>query len=74
MVPTVLRLRLEQVGVIGCANLFHSLILNVLESVTLSDIYFGDVYVCSGQSNMQMTVKQSAYGVRSVVYDPYFCM
>ncbi|NWV10711.1 SIAE acetylesterase, partial [Ptilonorhynchus violaceus] len=29
-----------------------------LENVTLQDIYFGDVWLCSGQSNMAMTVLQ----------------
>lgn len=29
-----------------------------LENVTLRDIYFGDVWLCSGQSNMAMTVLQ----------------
>lgn len=28
------------------------------ENVTLQDIYFGDVWLCSGQSNMAMTVLQ----------------
>ncbi|NXP00641.1 SIAE acetylesterase, partial [Certhia brachydactyla] len=31
-----------------------------LENVTLRDIYFGDVWLCSGQSNMVMTVLQVA--------------
>ncbi|NWH70634.1 SIAE acetylesterase, partial [Piaya cayana] len=31
-----------------------------LENVTLQDIYFGDVWLCSGQSNMAMTVLQIA--------------
>ncbi|NXV91974.1 SIAE acetylesterase, partial [Calonectris borealis] len=31
-----------------------------LENVTLRDIYFGDVWLCSGQSNMAMTVLQIA--------------
>ncbi|NXO56343.1 SIAE acetylesterase, partial [Aramus guarauna] len=30
------------------------------ENVTLQDIYFGDVWLCSGQSNMAMTVLQIA--------------
>ncbi|NWS77944.1 SIAE acetylesterase, partial [Crotophaga sulcirostris] len=30
------------------------------ENVTLRDIYFGDVWLCSGQSNMAMTVLQIA--------------
>lgn len=29
-----------------------------LENVTLRDVYFGDVWLCSGQSNMAMTVLQ----------------
>ncbi|NXC27762.1 SIAE acetylesterase, partial [Campylorhamphus procurvoides] len=31
-----------------------------LENMTLRDIYFGDVWLCSGQSNMAMTVQQVA--------------
>ncbi|NXS14974.1 SIAE acetylesterase, partial [Neodrepanis coruscans] len=31
-----------------------------LENMTLRDIYFGDVWLCSGQSNMAMTVLQVA--------------
>ncbi|NXU91817.1 SIAE acetylesterase, partial [Xiphorhynchus elegans] len=31
-----------------------------LENMTLQDIYFGDVWLCSGQSNMAMTVRQVA--------------
>ncbi|NXK89737.1 SIAE acetylesterase, partial [Formicarius rufipectus] len=31
-----------------------------LENITLQDIYFGDVWLCSGQSNMAMTVLQVA--------------
>ncbi|NXY20842.1 SIAE acetylesterase, partial [Atrichornis clamosus] len=31
-----------------------------LENTTLRDIYFGDVWLCSGQSNMAMTVLQVA--------------
>ncbi|NWX28044.1 SIAE acetylesterase, partial [Notiomystis cincta] len=31
-----------------------------LENVTLQDIYFGDVWLCSGQSNMAMTLLQVA--------------
>lgn len=27
-------------------------------SITLNDVLFGDVYICSGQSNMQFTVSQ----------------
>ncbi|NXL39152.1 SIAE acetylesterase, partial [Glaucidium brasilianum] len=30
------------------------------ENVTLQDVYFGDVWLCSGQSNMAMTVLQVA--------------
>ncbi|XP_044293531.1 sialate O-acetylesterase isoform X2 [Varanus komodoensis] len=29
-----------------------------VSNVTLNDIYFGDVWLCSGQSNMEMTVSQ----------------
>ena len=27
-------------------------------SISLSDVLFGDVYICSGQSNMQFTIPQ----------------
>ena len=29
-----------------------------MESAELTDVYFGDVWICSGQSNMEMPVKQ----------------
>ncbi|XP_077161221.1 sialate O-acetylesterase isoform X2 [Paroedura picta] len=29
-----------------------------VSNITLRDVYFGDVWLCSGQSNMQMTVSQ----------------
>nr|XP_060643548.1 sialate O-acetylesterase isoform X2 [Anolis sagrei ordinatus] len=29
-----------------------------VSNVTLNDVYFGDVWLCSGQSNMEMTVSQ----------------
>uniref|UniRef100_A0A8D0BS21 Sialic acid acetylesterase n=1 Tax=Salvator merianae TaxID=96440 RepID=A0A8D0BS21_SALMN len=29
-----------------------------ISNVTLKDVYFGDVWLCSGQSNMEMTVSQ----------------
>uniref|UniRef100_A0A8C0FMZ3 Sialic acid acetylesterase n=1 Tax=Bubo bubo TaxID=30461 RepID=A0A8C0FMZ3_BUBBB len=35
------------------------------ENVTLRDVYFGDVWLCSGQSNMAMTVLQVGSAVRS---------
>lgn len=31
---------------------------NVMKTITLEDVLFGDVWVCSGQSNMQFTVSQ----------------
>ncbi|NXN10693.1 SIAE acetylesterase, partial [Indicator maculatus] len=37
-----------------------------LENVTLKDIYFGDVWLCSGQSNMAMTVLQVANASREL--------
>ncbi|NXM51464.1 SIAE acetylesterase, partial [Gymnorhina tibicen] len=37
-----------------------------LENVTLRDIYFGDVWLCSGQSNMAMTVLQVANASREL--------
>ncbi|NWZ50440.1 SIAE acetylesterase, partial [Haliaeetus albicilla] len=37
------------------------------ENVTLQDIYFGDVWLCSGQSNMAMTVLQIANASRELV-------
>ncbi|NXK00570.1 SIAE acetylesterase, partial [Corythaixoides concolor] len=36
------------------------------ENVTLRDIYFGDVWLCSGQSNMAMTVLQIANASREL--------
>ncbi|KAM6334531.1 sialate O-acetylesterase isoform 1-T1 [Alca torda] len=36
------------------------------ENVTLQDIYFGDVWLCSGQSNMVMTVLQIANASREL--------
>jgi sialate O-acetylesterase len=30
-----------------------------ISNITLEDLYFGDVWICSGQSNMEWTVKQS---------------
>ncbi|NXF93581.1 SIAE acetylesterase, partial [Eubucco bourcierii] len=37
-----------------------------LENVTLQDVYFGDVWLCSGQSNMAMTVLQIANASREL--------
>ncbi|NXJ58064.1 SIAE acetylesterase, partial [Spizaetus tyrannus] len=37
------------------------------ENVTLQDIYFGDVWLCSGQSNMAMTVLQIANASQELV-------
>ncbi|XP_061331984.1 sialate O-acetylesterase isoform X3 [Pezoporus flaviventris] len=39
------------------------------ENVTLRDIYFGDVWLCSGQSNMVMTVLQKAW---KWAFPPFF--
>ncbi|NXG52474.1 SIAE acetylesterase, partial [Psilopogon haemacephalus] len=36
------------------------------QNVTLQDIYFGDVWLCSGQSNMAMTVLQVANASREL--------
>ncbi|NXS72882.1 SIAE acetylesterase, partial [Pandion haliaetus] len=36
------------------------------ENVTLQDVYFGDVWLCSGQSNMAMTVLQIANASREL--------
>ncbi|CAM9827902.1 unnamed protein product [Bubo scandiacus] len=36
------------------------------ENVTLRDVYFGDVWLCSGQSNMAMTVLQIANASREL--------
>eukprot|EP01084_Bolivina_argentea_P089146 160911_1 len=33
--------------------------MNKSEQITLSNVLFGDVYICSGQSNMQFTVDQA---------------
>ena len=35
-----------------------TLSLSGMETVTISDIRLGEVWVCSGQSNMQFTVSQ----------------
>lgn len=32
-----------------------------MANATLNDVYFGDVWLCSGQSNMEMTVSQVSY-------------
>ncbi|NXX41410.1 SIAE acetylesterase, partial [Tricholaema leucomelas] len=37
-----------------------------LQNVTLQDVYFGDVWLCSGQSNMAMTVLQIANASREL--------
>lgn len=38
------------------------------ENATLRDIYFGDVWLCSGQSNMVMTVSQvSPHGTAPIL-------
>ena len=36
----------------------RTLSLSGMETVTISDIRLGEVWVCSGQSNMQFTVSQ----------------
>ncbi|NXE16935.1 SIAE acetylesterase, partial [Lophotis ruficrista] len=36
------------------------------QNVTLRDVYFGDVWLCSGQSNMAMTVSQIANASREL--------
>ncbi|KAM6432101.1 sialate O-acetylesterase isoform 1-T5 [Liasis olivaceus] len=36
----------------------HQYIKEEVSNMTLEDIYFGDVWICSGQSNMEMTVSQ----------------
>lgn len=35
-----------------------SVVDNATETITLEDVLFGDVWVCSGQSNMAFTVSQ----------------
>ena len=35
-----------------------SVVDDVAETITLKDVLFGDVWVCSGQSNMAFTVSQ----------------
>lgn len=35
-----------------------SVVNNAAETITLEDVLFGDVWVCSGQSNMEFTVSQ----------------
>ena len=34
---------------------------NMTQSMSLEDVLFGDVWVCSGQSNMEFTVTQVMY-------------
>lgn len=36
----------------------HQLYEDEVSNITLQDVYFGDVWLCSGQSNMEMTVSQ----------------
>ncbi|XP_063167154.1 sialate O-acetylesterase isoform X2 [Candoia aspera] len=36
----------------------HQYIKEDVSNMTLEDVYFGDVWICSGQSNMEMTVSQ----------------
>ncbi|XP_026573812.1 sialate O-acetylesterase [Pseudonaja textilis] len=36
----------------------HQYIKEEVSNLSLKDIYFGDVWICSGQSNMEMTVSQ----------------
>ncbi|KAK9395093.1 sialate O-acetylesterase [Crotalus adamanteus] len=36
----------------------HQYIKEEVSNISLKDIYFGDVWICSGQSNMEMTVSQ----------------
>lgn len=51
----------------------HQYIKEEVSNLSLKDIYFGDVWICSGQSNMEMTVSQvnhipinSRYGLRTM--------
>jgi sialate O-acetylesterase len=37
----------------------HELVLSGKSTITLKDVLFGEVWVCSGQSNMEMSVKSS---------------
>lgn len=38
-------------------------------SITLNDVLFGDVWICSGQSNMQFTVSSvSSFAMYSYIY------
>ncbi|UJR38793.1 hypothetical protein I4U23_031458 [Adineta vaga] len=38
-------------------NVHQTLQNGTILTITLNDVYFGDVWICSGQSNMQMTVR-----------------
>jgi sialate O-acetylesterase len=38
-----------------------------LVTITLHDVLFGDVWICSGQSNMQMTLSQIFNGTEEIV-------
>lgn len=39
----------------------HQLYEDEVSNITLQDVYFGDVWLCSGQSNMEMTVSQVSH-------------
>jgi len=42
------------------------------DAATLTNVLFGDVYICSGQSNMQMTVIQAFNGTQEVNEANYY--
>ncbi len=43
-------------------NVTHTLANESLETITLNDVLFGDVWICSGQSNMEFSVSQMFNG------------
>jgi sialate O-acetylesterase len=39
----------------------HSMVNGTMKTITLDDVMFGDVWICSGQSNMAFTVVMVYY-------------
>jgi sialate O-acetylesterase len=47
-------------------NVSQSLTNGTIVTITINDILFGDVWICSGQSNMQMTVSSIFNGTEEI--------